>query len=209
MDIKDIVAAAIQEAKKPDEDFTSEATPSTVVMESDPKPSIEAYVQDKVTSSPGELIVVTEHFGENTVVPGFESFTIGLAQVYGLKWGALGSYLEWKDKAYQAHLVPTSVGVHVVRGFSRREWSSLQKKILEHTKDRITKHTEESSDARWAETEIQMHTEEMIVVAGSCDPKYTMETIRQVPTGIVSHLANCVMVASGHETNPLPPLALK
>lgn len=200
MDIKSVVAEAMAQTEQ---EFAAVTKTAPAVR------SIQDYATKMATDSPGEPILVTEEFGENVIIPGFTTLSMGLAQIYGLKWGVLGTFQEWREKAYQPHIVPTVVGTHVVRGFSRREWSSLQKKILEHTRDRHTKHVEESSDQRWMETEIQMHTEEMIVVAGCCDPKYDMESIRQVPTGTVSHLANCIMVASGHDANPLPPLPLK
>ena len=201
MDIRDVVKSAMAEAKV-------EIAESATVVSTAPE-TFEQYVTRMIATCPEKEIAPTDEFGEELRLPGFEVITVGIAAVYGMKWGTIAVCHEWREKAFQPHIVPTSVGLHFVRGFSRREWSSLQKKILEHTKDRIQKHSEENSDPRWAETEIQQHTEEMIVVAGCCDPKYTPETIRQIPTGVVSNLANCIMVASGHEAQPLPPLSLK
>lgn len=203
MDIRDVVKSAIADAKATEE-ARVETTETTTAKE-----TFEQYVSRMVVTCPEKEIAPTEDFGEDLKLPGFELVTVGVAAVYGMKWGTLAVCHEWKEKAFQPHIVSTSIGLHFVRGFSRREWSSLQKKILEHTKDRLAKHSEENSDPRWAETEIQQHTEEMIVVAGCCDPKYSPETIRQIPTGVVSYLANCIMAASGHDAQPLPPLSLK
>jgi len=217
MDVRDLVSKAIDEAAAAPEAVAEELVEGALAEgEVSEEEATEAatetimeFTERMMEAEPLEVMGPTERWGELTLLPGFTEFNLGLGQIYGMKWGALKYYLEWKTKAYQPHLVPTPSGLHVVRGFSRREWGSLQKKILEHVKDRVEKHSEEASDKNWAETEIQMHTEEMIVVAGCADPQYTTETVRSLPTGVVSHLANCVMAASGHDQNPLPPMPLK
>lgn len=205
--ITDLVNQAMQEAGADDTpDVEETETEKTEVKVTE---DLESFLKRKILESPTDTIAASEVYGPDAIIPGFEELSVGIAELYGMRYGALAVYLEWKDKAYQPHVVDTAIGLHIVRGFSRREWALLQKKILEKTKSLVEKHQEQGSDRNWIETDVQMQTEEMIVVAGSCDPKYDPDSVRGVPTGIVSMLANAVMAASGHEANPLPPMPLK
>lgn len=179
-------------------------------MAEDVKPveTVQAYVDRMIKERPDDVIMPGDH-PEREPIPGFTDLTLGLAQVYGLKWGMIAVLLDLKKKAYEPHIVSTQVGPHVIRGFSRREWAQIQQAIMSEAKDRATKHNEEKSDPEWAKEDLKMHGEELIVRKGCVAPEYDAAGIRQVPTGVVTLLADSIMQASGHDPQPLPPLPLR
>ena len=169
---------------------------------------VETWVAEQIEKTPDEL-VSNGPYPETTKLPGFKEITLGLAGVYGIKWGMVRVLQDSKEKYFEAHIVDTPMGPHVVRGFSRREWSSIQRRMIEDAKNRLQAHTTEDSDPRWAEADVQMRGEELIVVAGAVMPDYNGETVRSLPTGVVTRLADAVMRASGHEQQSLNPMPLR
>lgn len=206
--IKSIVEQAASEiADEVDKEIVKESVEE--IDQPKEKLSLIDWIRSKIEEDPAGVITPNETFGENTPLPGFTEITLGIANVYGIKWGVIQLMQDWRDEAYQPHVVQTSEGLHFIRGFSRKEWMQLQKKIFEHTKNRMEAHSKEGTDQRWAQSEIEGNIEEMLVVAGSLDPKYSKETVRLIPSGLVSYLSQCITAASGYEANPLPPLHLK
>lgn len=207
-DISSLVSQAIKEATTK-EVVEEKETPSTE------KETVEAFIERMITEHPGEIISGRapdgkEIFNEKTVIPGFEELNLGLAEIYGLRWGIIPVLSNWKQNSFHPHIIPTSIGTCIIRGFSRREWSVLQKKIIENVRSKSQAMMEDSgTDQKVIEQEMQMVSEELIAIAGTIEPDLNQDKVRSLPTGIVTYLANSIMVASGHDQNPLPPLPLK
>lgn len=200
MTIEEIAKDAMKQAEEETKQIKAEEPKA-------PTETIDDYITRMVKEHPQDVVSNGE-FPETTIIPGFSEVNLGLAAIYGIKWGALEHLIKMKG-AYQPHLIPTQIGIHFVRGFSRLEWGSLQQKIVGDTKDRLAHHEAQGTDQKWKEIDINLRTEEMIACAGCVDPSYSRETIRKIPSGIVSYLANSIILASGYDSQPLPPLPLK
>lgn len=170
--------------------------------------SLVEIITEKAQTSPNAIVDAVPPYGPETPIPGFEKLTIGRAHLYEITWGMIRLLSEVASKYFMPHIISTSVGPMIVRGLTRLEWSELQNRILRETQERIQGHISQNSDVKAAELDVEMRNEEMLACAGTLYPEVNKATIRELPTGVVSQLAEAVLVASGHNANPLPPLKL-
>ena len=173
----------------------------------DPK-VVEEYLKKLITEKPNEIIAAGE-FPEDTKIPEFENLTFLHCQAYKIKGEMLGTLLRAKVDTYRPAIVDTPMGLHIVRGFSRRDWAKLQHQIIDELKGIEQKHVEAGTDERWRNADLSYRTEEQIVIAGSVVPKYDRETVREIPSGTVTLLSQVISRQSGHDAEVLPPIDLK
>ena len=171
--------------------------------------NFKALLEKKIATSPGEAVKAEDPFSPKDKVPGFESMTFEAAEVYEVTWQMIHTLLDAKRDYFEATLVPTSIGLAVVRGFSRREWAEIQKELISESESRAKSHAEIKSNQDWVRRDIELHSEESIALRGTMIPKYDKKSIRDIPAGVATVLANAAVAACGFETkNTLPPLKL-
>jgi len=169
----------------------------------------EEFLKAKVETDPKAVIQPEDPWLPSDKIPGFETLNFGLAGAYEINWEMVDVLRKAKDTFFEATIVPTRVGLYVVRGFSRREWAELQKEILVVQNRRFEEHRDIKSDPQWADQDVKMHTEEMIAERGVEYPKHNAIELRSLPAGVVTVLAESCLVACGFDTkNNLPPLKL-
>lgn len=211
MNIKQVTKEAMEEAKRELEEEREGFSPQEPeAPEEEVDEETLQSLLDRLAAETPEEVVDLPQFG-NAKIPGFEELTVGVCKVYEIKYGTLKYLREKKDEGeiYEPHVLNTPRGLHIIRGFSRREWASIQKHIIQQQKKRMELHGERGSDEEWASADIEMCTEEILAIRGCVQPSYNQDTIRQLPTGLVTYLSESVLRCSGHSNRQLPPLPLK
>jgi len=175
-----------------------------------------ALVRSKVgtdaapAATANDIVMAEEPWLPTDKLPGFDKLTFQLCQVYEIRWAQIEIFLEAKQKGFQATLVHTPVGSHVVRGFTRTEWARMQRKIAEEAEARAKTHAEAKANPNWAEKDIEMHTEELIAIEATMLPRYqTTVELRARPAGVAAMLSEAILEASALiGAQNLPPIRL-
>jgi len=174
-----------------------------------PTESVDQYINRMVKEKPKEKAVCGDYPAE-TKIPGFEEMTLLGAELYGATWEELVILADMKRKVASPFIVKSQVGIHVVRCIDRAEWEQLEVQLISATKDLMQAANKAGGiDEEVIKAKIRMKNEELIAVRGCVYPKYDGISIRSLPAGTVSFLADSVTFASGHSQQPLPPIALK
>lgn len=170
------------------------------------------FCLEKIQKCPDEDVSdSSDLYAKDKKFPGLgDVMTFGVAGAYGLKWRDIVALTDvMSNRPFQAHFVMTQVGLHVVRGFSRREWAGIHKDLSALAKDKRDQLLAVKSEQEVIQKEIEFLVEEHTVIEGCVYPKYTKISVRDLPTGVVTYLSNCINVACGATADNLPPVPLK
>lgn len=176
------------------------------------KVDFKSFCDSKVANAPDELISDSaDLYDKDLKFPALgDILTFGVAAAYGLKWRDIVAISEiMARKPFQPHFVMTQVGFHIVRGFSRREWASIHKDLSALAKDKRDQLLAVKAEQEVIAKEIEFLVEEHTVVEGCVYPKYDKIQVRDLPTGVITYLSQCISVACGSSENNLPPIPLK
>lgn len=177
----------------------------------DPAEELKALLEKKCADEKTrcEVVRAEGNFEPTDPIPGLK-MSFAAATAYEVEWRMVQVLLELKRRAFQATLVPTAVGLHVVRGFNRIEWTDLQMQIAKEAERRVKFHQEQKTPEAFVGRDLQSRGEEMIALRGTVLPDdYDERSLRRQPAGIASQLAAAIMGASSlDEQQELPPIRL-
>lgn len=165
----------------------------------------DALLERKSESAPHEIVAAEEPWLPGDKIPGLGDVTFAIAKAYQVTWSMIPVLLRCKRESFQPVMLWTPVGLHVVRGFTRQEWGSVQQEIARESEERYKAHAEAKANSNWATMDVSMRIEEMIACKACVIPDYNRQTLRLQPAGVASAIARAASQASMLEEEDVPP----